>query len=74
MGNLSDRQQATHPKEYDIQQPHPHPHPVEISIASMAGLCLNTGVFMDHTHEYYDFYRLKLMDTIASIDSYSRIP
>ena len=29
---------------------------------------------MDHTHEYYDFYRLKLMDTIATIDSYSWIP
>ena len=38
------------------------------------GLLMNTGVFMDHTHEYYDFYRLKLMDTIAPIDSYSRIP
>ena len=25
-------------------------------------------------HEYYDFYGLKLMDTIAPIDSYSWIP
>ena len=36
--------------------------------------CTQVLKYETQDHEYYDFYGLKLMDTIAPIDSYSWIP